>query len=331
MAFEFFKDLFGYSINNSGDRVAPNAEREEIKANQSFAPPDIEDGAMPISSGVYYSSYMDFDGGIKSSADMIRKYREMALYPEVEMAIDDICNESIVYDDSNRPVEIMVDNKNMSPKIKAKITEEFDAKDKLMQEWYSRTLELVSSHKLSSEQIQESIYCTSMKLRHSSDELFKFATLLSIPMYVISAGIKEIIIKFLEMSIPSEFLTGVTLIANACSKQTMPYVTTTNKDKFLHRSKFPLRRNAILIGDLTEDVVMVANSDYKNVIKIGFMNGVMNKEYSQTLYTQSYDVVIKGNGSMDHVLYLLSVIAMKPYVYKPNSSLAKCMNDLQNK
>lgn len=132
MAFEFFKDLFGYSINNSGDRVAPNAEREEIKANQSFAPPDIEDGAMPISSGVYYSSYMDFDGGIKSSADMIRKYREMALYPEVEMAIDDICNESIVYDDTKRPVEIMVDNKNMSPKIKAKITEEFDEILRLM-------------------------------------------------------------------------------------------------------------------------------------------------------------------------------------------------------
>ncbi len=210
-------------------------------------------------------------------------------------------------------------------------TLDFAAKDKLMQEWYSRTLELVSSHKLSNDQIKESIYCTSMKLRHCSDELFKFASLLSIPMYVISAGIKEIIMNFLEMSIPSEFLEKITLIANACSKQTTPYVTTTNKDKFLHKSKFPLRRNAVLIGDLTEDIVMVANSDYKNVIKIGFMNGVKDKEYSQALYNQSYDVVIKGNGSMQHVLYLLSVIAMKPYVYKPSPSLAKCMDGLQNK
>lgn len=122
MAFE----LFGWSLGRSGDRTAPKLEQEEIKANASFAPPDLEDGAMPISSGVYFSSYMDFDGGIKSTADMIRKYREMALYPEVEMAIDDICNESIVYDDTKRPVEIIVDNRNLPPKIKGKIEEEFD-------------------------------------------------------------------------------------------------------------------------------------------------------------------------------------------------------------
>lgn len=122
MAFE----LFGWSLGRSGDRTAPKLEQEEIKANASFAPPDLEDGAMPISSGVYFSSYMDFDGGIKSTADMIRKYREMALYPEVEMAIDDICNEAIVYDDTKRPVEIIVDNRNLPPKIKGKIEEEFD-------------------------------------------------------------------------------------------------------------------------------------------------------------------------------------------------------------
>lgn len=122
MAFE----LFGWSLGRSGDRTAPKLEQEEIKANASFAPPDLEDGAMPISSGVYFSSYMDFDGGIKSTADMIRKYREMALYPEVEMAIDDICNEAIVYDDTKRPVEIVVDDRKLSPKIKVKIQEEFD-------------------------------------------------------------------------------------------------------------------------------------------------------------------------------------------------------------
>jgi hypothetical protein len=122
MAFE----LFGWSLAKSGDKVAPKLEQEEIKTNASFAPPDLDDGAMPISSGVYFSSYMDFDGGIKSTADMIKKYREMALYPEVEMAIDDICNESIVYDETKRPVDIIVDPRQISPKIKTKIEEEFD-------------------------------------------------------------------------------------------------------------------------------------------------------------------------------------------------------------
>lgn len=121
MAFE----LFGFSFGRTG-KTAPTLKQDEVTANASFAPPDFEDGAFPISSGVYFSSYMDFDGGIKSSADMIKKYREMALYPEVEMAIDDICNEAIVYDDTKKPVEIEVEGKSLSPKIQEKIVEEFD-------------------------------------------------------------------------------------------------------------------------------------------------------------------------------------------------------------
>ena len=121
MAFE----LFGYTLSRAGGKAAPSEKQEELSANQSFAPPQFDDGAMPITSGVYFSSYMDFDGGIKATSDMIRKYREMALYPEVEMAIDDICNESIVYEDNKDPVEIQVDQKTISPKIKEKIEAEF--------------------------------------------------------------------------------------------------------------------------------------------------------------------------------------------------------------
>jgi len=121
MAFE----LFGYTLSRAGGKAAPSEKQEELSANQSFAPPQFDDGAMPITSGVYFSSYMDFDGGIKATSDMIRKYREMALYPEVEMAIDDICNESIVYEDNKDPVEIQIDAKSIPPKIKEKIEGEF--------------------------------------------------------------------------------------------------------------------------------------------------------------------------------------------------------------
>lgn len=121
MAFE----LFGWSLARAG-KSAPTSNQEELSKNISFAPPDYSDGALPVASGMYFSSYADFDGGIKNSVEMIRKYREMALHPEVEMAIDDICNESIVYDDTKRPVEIEIDSRNISPKIKQKIEEEFD-------------------------------------------------------------------------------------------------------------------------------------------------------------------------------------------------------------
>jgi hypothetical protein len=118
-------ELFGYSLNKVG-KAPPSERQEDVTTNTSFAPPSFDDGAMPISSGVYFSSYMDFDGGIKATSDMIRKYREMALYPEVEMAIDDICNEAIVFEDNKRPVEIEFEDKRLPNKIRDKITEEFD-------------------------------------------------------------------------------------------------------------------------------------------------------------------------------------------------------------
>jgi hypothetical protein len=119
-------DIFGYTISRSGKTVAPTMKSEDVTASASFAPPDYDDGAFPVSSGIYFSSYQDFDGGIKSSSDMIRKYREMALYPEVEMAIADICNEAVVYDNTNNPVEIQVDRKRIPKPIAAKIENEFD-------------------------------------------------------------------------------------------------------------------------------------------------------------------------------------------------------------
>jgi hypothetical protein len=48
------------------------------------------------------------------------------------MAIADICDEAVVYDNSNNPVEVTVDGKRLSPKIKQKIEEEFSEILKLL-------------------------------------------------------------------------------------------------------------------------------------------------------------------------------------------------------
>ena len=50
----------------------------------------------------------------------------MSLYPEVESAIEDICNESIVYDDNSKSIELFLDKVDLSDNIKEKITEEFN-------------------------------------------------------------------------------------------------------------------------------------------------------------------------------------------------------------
>jgi len=117
-------NLFGFSIGKKDGRDAASAE-EILKKPVSFVPPDYDDGATPIEVGGYFGAYVDFDGSVKSDIELIYKYREMALHPEVESAIADICNESIVYNDTLDAVKIDVSSVKQSKAIKDKIEEEF--------------------------------------------------------------------------------------------------------------------------------------------------------------------------------------------------------------
>jgi len=56
----------------------------------------------------------------------------MALQPECELAIDDIVNETIVYDELHKIVELNLDSINTSPKIKEVLREQFDMVLKLL-------------------------------------------------------------------------------------------------------------------------------------------------------------------------------------------------------
>ena len=48
----------------------------------------------------------------------IRRYSEMALYPEVDSAVEDIVNEAIVSDLYESPVQVELSNVNASEKVK---------------------------------------------------------------------------------------------------------------------------------------------------------------------------------------------------------------------
>lgn len=113
--------LFGFTLSKDN-----GTSSEESKKSLSFVPPDYDDGAVPIEVGGYFGAVVDFDGTIKSDIELIRKYRDMALHPEVESAIADICNEAIVYDDTFTTVKIDTTNLKQSHSIKDKIETEFE-------------------------------------------------------------------------------------------------------------------------------------------------------------------------------------------------------------
>ena len=73
----------------------------------------------------FYGQYLDVEGVFKTEYDLIRRYREMALHPEVDSAIEDILCEAIVADQNDSPIQIDLENLNVGPKVKDIIRSEF--------------------------------------------------------------------------------------------------------------------------------------------------------------------------------------------------------------
>lgn len=90
----------------------------------SFAPKDADDGAVVIAAGGAYGTYVDLDGTVRTEAELVTKYREMALQPEIDSAVDEIINESFDIDEEDI-VDINLDSVEVSDKIKKVIRDEF--------------------------------------------------------------------------------------------------------------------------------------------------------------------------------------------------------------
>ena len=117
-------EIFGFEIKRKSD---------EDKA-PTFVAPINDDGAQvvevgqggySIGGGMAQGTFLDMEGGVKSEQDLIVRYRQMSLIPEVDMAIDDIVQEAISSNDLDAQVGINLDNTKFSDSIKSKIREEF--------------------------------------------------------------------------------------------------------------------------------------------------------------------------------------------------------------
>ena len=117
--------LFGFTISREKDEL-------EQTVQQSFTPPSQDDGALTITSAAYYGTYVDLDGTAKNEVELISRYREMAMQPEIESAVDDIVNEAICNDDDGNVIELVLDDLDQPSKIKNAIKAEFQTILRLM-------------------------------------------------------------------------------------------------------------------------------------------------------------------------------------------------------
>jgi hypothetical protein len=108
--------LFGFSIDN-GENKSPGVI--------SPVPQTNEDGVDNYIASGFYGQYIDIEGVYRTEHDLIKRYREMALHPECDGAIEDVVNEAIVSDLYDSPVEIELSNLNASDALKKAIRKEF--------------------------------------------------------------------------------------------------------------------------------------------------------------------------------------------------------------
>lgn len=96
----------------------------QLEVAPSFAPKEADDGALIVAAGGAYGTYIDLDGTVRTEAELVTKYREMSLQPEIDTAVDEIVNESIAIDEEDI-VNINLDSVNVPDRVKKAIRDEF--------------------------------------------------------------------------------------------------------------------------------------------------------------------------------------------------------------
>jgi hypothetical protein len=112
-------ELFGFKLERS------KRQKQDMKALKSFVVPTTDDGAIPVEAGGFFGQYIDLDGTVRNDFELVMKYREMAMDPITEIAIDDIVNDAIVLGEKKAPVKILLDRLKQPDNIKEKIHDEF--------------------------------------------------------------------------------------------------------------------------------------------------------------------------------------------------------------
>ena len=106
--------LFGFQIN-----------RKEGKKGQSPVPPSADE-PVAVAAGGYFGTYVDLDNNGRDEFELVRRYRDMALHPEVDSAVDEVVNEFVVSDNNDSCVDINLENLDSGAGVKKKIRDEFD-------------------------------------------------------------------------------------------------------------------------------------------------------------------------------------------------------------
>ena len=191
---------------------------------------------------------------------------------------------------------------------------------KAMHEWWTKHFELLIKSGLNKKHLEQIIKEGIIQIREGTTELLDFLYKYNISLVIISSaglGIDSISMFFKKYR---KMYNNIYISSNVykwdkngnAKRVKEPIIHSMNKEETVVKDypkiykKIKDRKNILLLGDSIDDIDMVTGFNYKNIIKIGFLNE--NIEENLKAYKNVYDVIILNDGKMDYINKLLKEI-----------------------
>lgn len=196
----------------------------------------------------------------------------------------------------------------------------FEEKKEAMKSWWTKHFNLLIKSNLSKKDIEQAMTSSNIVLREGCPELIKFLKEKNIPLVILSsAGLG---IESIELCLKNKnlFFDNIHIISNSFTwdkeggaiTPNQPIIHALNKDQTLIKNfpkifeKIKDKTSIILLGDSVSDDQMAKGFNYKNILKIGFLNEDIEKNKEN--YAKTFDAVILNDSSIDFAAQLLKQI-----------------------
>lgn len=189
-----------------------------------------------------------------------------------------------------------------------------DAKTKFacMEEWHLRTIDLFFEYGLTKDILSNCVKHSTLKLRAGAKNFFEKLYNKGIPVFIISAGIRNVIVEFLKIN--DCYYDNMYIVGNNIEFKDGKMLKF--KDKILHsanktinvlptnlKNEISNKDYILLFGDLITDINMVPKELLNKTLCFGFLD--KNIETNTKFYRNSFDVVLTDNASFDVVTNVL--------------------------
>ena len=203
--------------------------------------------------------------------------------------------------------------------IEIDVNYDLEQKKKKMREWWDKHLDLLVKSKLNKSDIANVIKSDNLVFREGVRSFFDLLDEKDIPLVILSAnGLGGDSISML-LERDGHLYDNMEIVSNKLEWDDdgfaigikEPIIHVFNKGE-ISIQNFPAfdkirgKENVILLGDSLGDVDMAEGFDYKEIIKIGFLNEEIDKNLEE--YKKNFDVVITGDGDFSYVNQLMSEI-----------------------